>query len=155
MKSKSTMGDGAGYTNKNGNDVYPYAIVSATPSELALYKKITPKGVYKETPEGHPIYFSSVSLGDTATLQFNFAKTGLYCVERRQRKAKISQMRADGLKVDKAAEEVLAQMYSGKVSTSESDDSETDTESATPEVAKPKVKVVAKRKATAKGISQM
>jgi len=157
MKIKSTMGNGVGYTNKNGRDVFPYAIVSATPSELALYKKITPKGVYKETAEGHPLFFASESYGDTATLQFNFAKTNVYCVEKGQRKAVISQMKASGIDVNKSAQAVLSQMFSGKTFMSESTESEATEESEPKTESKPKVVVkrTATKKVTAKGIGKV
>ena len=121
------MGNGECYTNKNGRDVYPYAIVSATNAEKAAYKKIQGDR-YRQTDDGQPIWYASESYGRDATLEFTRDKSKVYCPLRNQRKAVISQMRSSGINVDKSAENVLAQMFSMKVSSSNANAMEEESE---------------------------
>lgn len=148
MKIKALIGNGECYTNKKGRDVYPYAIVSATAAEKALYKKISV--VYVETEKGEPIWYASESYGPSATLEFTRNKDRVYCPLRNQRKAQISAMRASGINVDRSAQDLLAQMFSyGTRSTSVT----TEEEETEPETEKKAAKAKKVKAAVKKGMS--
>lgn len=150
MKIKA-LRNGEARPSKSGTGslVWDYEIVDAKPAELALYKKI--KGsYYRESDSGKPLYFSSMFVGHTATLQFNRDNTNVYCPEATNARAVVQQARKMGANVDSAFSDVFKTYMGGFMSKPQSTETETVEEKPAKEKApakgKTRSKVVTKRR---------